>query len=268
MTKEYKTVIVVPAGRRRYLEVLLPNILKQTGWDELHFWKNTTDEIDIKCIECLVDVDPRIKIIEPSNLANLGKNLAIYQFFNYCIEPNTVYIRFDDDICWIEDGLVEWLADLRWREKNYFLVSPLIINNAVMTHILQTTKNIKLKDDRQVALKCMDPVGWQSPQFAQALHEFFLDKLQNKDIDSLKFDTYPTDQRYSINCISWLGSEFAKFNGQVGRDEENWLTADKPRALGMKNLISGNKICAHFSFYTQRNLLDTTDILQRYKQFI
>lgn len=267
MIREYKVVVVVPSGRQRYLEVLIPNIFKQKGWDELHFWKNTVETNDVDFINSLVKLDSRIKVIESPGYSKLGTNTAIYQFFEYCVDPKTVYIRFDDDICWIEDGLIEWLADLRWKEKEYFLVSPLIINNAVMTHLLQTKKNIKLKDDREVALKCMDPVGWQCPKFACSLHEFFLDKLKNKDIDSLKFHAYPTNHRYSINCISWLGSEFAKFNGQVGRDEENWLTVDKPRELKKQNLIYGGKICTHFSFYTQRGYLDTTDILNRYKLF-
>jgi hypothetical protein len=73
-------------------------------------------------------------------------------------------------------------------------------------------------------------------------------------------------ERVSINCISWLGSTFAQFNGKVGIDEEQWLSVDKPRTMepGSHNVIIGNAIVAHFSFYTQRAHLDATDILDEY----
>lgn len=268
--KKFKTTIVIPAGRKRYLEILIPNILKQTGWDELHVWKNTLELEDTEYIDQLSNLDNRIKIISPPRLEPYGSN-TIGQFFENCTDPETVYIRFDDDVCWIEPGLVEWLADLRWNIKEYFLISPLIINNSIMTYFLQEQSEFLISGYEKIKFDCLDQIGWGNPEFAKDLHYLFLEKLKAKSYHSLKFSFREIKNiRYSINCISWLGEEFKKFNGQIPdkADEEEWLTVTKPKELKKKNLICGQKICSHFSFYTQRKLLDQTDVLEKYKEFL
>ena len=54
-------------------------------------------------------------------------------------------------------------------------------------------------------------------------------------------------ERCHLNCVSWLGSEFNKFD-KVGMDEEPWLTDYKPRERSMKNCVYGNFIVVHYSF--------------------
>ena len=76
------------------------------------------------------------------------------------------------------------------------------------------------------------------------------------------------NERVSINCISWLGSTFSEFDGQVGHDEEQWLACDAPVLKNKMNIIYGGFVCVHYSFFTQRDHLDKTDILQLYKNII
>jgi len=264
--KEYKIIIVIPAGRKRYLEILIPNILSQDGWDELHIWKNTSEPIDVQYIDSLKILDSRILIIEPPRLEPYGAR-TIGQFFHYCTDKNTVYIRFDDDICYIEPGLVEWLAAVRWAKKEYFLISPCVINNSVASFFLQEENKLKFNYESKISFNCLDSIGWRDSTFAYDLHNYFLDNSVNefrfppKELPSMRF---------SINCISWLGEEFNKFNGIVpdGVDEEEWLTNIKPAEINKKNLILGDKLCCHFSFYTQRKYLDNTEILEKYKKII
>ena len=57
MIDDHKVTIVIPAGRRRYLELLIPQILAQEGWDELQVWLNTKEPDDIAYISGLPALD-------------------------------------------------------------------------------------------------------------------------------------------------------------------------------------------------------------------
>lgn len=261
--KEYKTTIVIPAGRKKYMELLIPQILNQKdSWDELQIWKNTTIHEDIEYLHSLTTLNDNIKVIEPTIV---GQGImGIFQFFKNCIDPNTVYIRFDDDVVYIEPNLIKNLAEKRWNDKHSFLVSPLVINNAVHTAIMQ--KNGVCTHLPQVQFICMDDVGWKDPIFAENLHRWFLDNGHN-EVKILN-EVFETDSRYSINCISWLGSKFKEFDGNVGHDEEQWLSEDYIRANNLKNKIYTEFCCSHFSYFTQKAHLDSTDILSLYRNFV
>jgi hypothetical protein len=91
--------------------------------------------------------------------------------------------------------------------------------------------------------------------------------IQNKNINRYYFDNHILKDydRCSINVISWLGEEFYKFRGEVGIDEEMWLSVDKPRQIQKPNIIYGNCLFSHFSFFTQLEHMEQTDILEQYK---
>lgn len=262
---DYKICIVIPAGRKRYLEVLIPQILRQEGWHELQLWKNTLVNDDIDYINFIASIDQRIKIIDPP-LYKPNGTLTIGQFFQKCVNKDHVYIRFDDDICFIEQNLINKLAEFRWKNKQPFLVTPVVINNAIFSYLLQICG--KIKTGKLLRADCMDVVGWKSPEFAEGMHNVFLDALVNGNAKHFHLHNQPIAlNRFSINCISWLGDDFATFNGNVpyGCDEEEFLTVTKPSMEGRYNLIMGNGLVSHFSFFTQRDYLDSTNILARYE---
>lgn len=266
MIDGHRICLTIPAGRRRYLEVLIPQLLREPGWDALQIWVNTAIAEDLDYLNALPSRDPRIQLVQlPAGVAPNGSS-TIYHFFPNCIEHGTVYIRFDDDICYVEPGAVEKLAKFRIDHPRPFLVFPVIINNAIISHILSGLRRIK--PPKYIEAQCMDEVGWADPSFAEALHRFFLKALGENKIDRFKFKTRPIAlSRMSINCIAWLGEEFAKFGGKIGfTHEEEWLSVTRPTHLGAYNLIYGQTVVAHFAFYPQRDHLDRTDILERYRQ--
>jgi hypothetical protein len=259
----YKTVVCIPAGRKRYLKILIPQLLQQNGVDEIQLWKNTSVLEDVEYIDSLVSLDDRIKII--SKQFDSYNNGTIGQFINDCCEKNTVYIRMDDDIVFLETGLVEYLANARWNDKQHFLLSPCIINNAIVSWILQENNKLPF-DYHKVSFDCFDDIGWKDPIFAEKLHRCF---LSNK-LNNFKFSNFEIEaKRYSVNCISWLGDDFLQYNVNIplGEDEEEWLTVIKPRELNKKNLFIGKKIACHFAFFTQREYLETTNLLPQYTEF-
>jgi hypothetical protein len=115
----------------------------------------------------------------------------------------------------------------------------------------------------------MDNLTWRDPKFAYNLHLWFLNHLEKNTYESLKTQDYLIAlNRFSINSISWFGSDFNKFNGSIKGDEEEYLTVIKPAELQKSNKIIGSLIVAHYSFFTQREYLDKTDLLNRYEKAI
>ena len=114
---------------------------------------------------------------------------------------------------------------------------------------------------------CLDPVTWGSPEFAEMLHRMFVEHARRGNVDHFKLPDIPIAvNRFSINCISWFGREFAKFGGAVPYGiEEEWLSAIKPTLMGGYNQLCGSAVIAHFAFYTQRAHLETTDLLAAYR---
>jgi hypothetical protein len=69
---------------------------------------------------------------------------------------------------------------------------------------------------------------------------------------------------FSINFFAWTGADFRRHFGGTD-DDECYLSVQMPRELSRYNIICGNALASHFAYYTQRVLLDSTDILAKYK---
>jgi hypothetical protein len=268
--KPYKLVVVVPAGRRRYMEVLLPYILKQRNFiDEYRLWINTNNKEDIEYIKGLSKKYSGFITTEdlPKEEKRVGDNLAIHNFFRNTVDPNTVYIRVDDDVVWVEENYFKKLYEFRIKNPDYWLVHGNVVNNAVCDHLHQ--KNGIYPPEPVYKFDCIDKNGLMNPQLAEQKHLTFLDNLKKKNLSkyilpkSVVLEKY---ERVSINSISWFGSAFAKFGGKVGVDEEKWLSVDNPKQTGIKNIICNDALCVHFAFGPQRGYVDSTGVLESYKQ--
>lgn len=264
MYRGKKIVAVTPAGRRRYMDILKNYILSNPMIDEWKIWQNTTNPDDVSCISQLSIQSKKINIERRS--APIGHSTNIYKFFDNCIEPNTVYVRLDDDIVWMDHRSIQNLVDYRIDNPEFFLVYGNIINNAICDHIHQRMGVYPLNPI--MGYNTFDQFGWRNPQTAENKHNNLLEKIEAQELQDYIFSQWilNTHERVSINVISWLGEEFAKFNAVVGHDEEEWLAVVKPKQLHMFNSICGTALFSHFAFYTQRDHMDKTNVLQRYKK--
>jgi len=121
-TKPYKLVVTIPAGRKRYMEVMLPHILKQKGFiDELRIWCNTKNQSDIDYIQKIVSSNRDFVTIDhlPPNANFIGEGYAIHNFFKNAIDPNTIYLRIDDDIVWTEKDFFKKIYKFRLENPKY-----------------------------------------------------------------------------------------------------------------------------------------------------
>jgi hypothetical protein len=260
-----RKILVTPAGRKRYLEVLLSNLKKvKNEFDEWILWVNTNDKSDIAYMEQIEIENDFIKL--QKSKISIDGNKSIYHFFKECVDENSVYIRLDDDIVYIETNSLNKIFEFRISNPQYFLVYGNIVNNAITSYLYQ--KKGILNDDIVFGYNCLDRNGWNNPMAAELIHNKFFDFYFNNKSDEFLINNHIINNyaRCSINVISWLGKEFKKFNGDVGLDEEEWLSCDKPKQIQMPNIIFGDSLFVHYAFFTQRQYLDNTNILETYKK--
>jgi len=266
-----RRIVVTPAGRKRYLEVLLLHMIReynQAGFQEWHLWLNTNVQEDIRYCRQLADQYEWIKVVDVMVTNQAVSNYNICKFFKFACDKDSVYVRLDDDIVFVEQGFFDKIFTFRLDNPQYFLVYANIINNACISFLHQ--KRGLFLYPNEGGFNCMHHQGWGNPFYAETLHRTFIADVHCRRINKWHntFDVHVCSgfERVSINCISWLGSTFAEFNGEVGSDEEQWLACEKPRSINTPNAIYGGAIVVHFAFFTQRHHIDTTNILQIYKE--
>jgi len=266
MYRDKRIIVCIPAGRKRYLEILIRYLYSYKSIiDEIRFWINTTNIDDITFMLGLHNGTPdlfKIDLLPPEIKVN--GNYTVCHFFKNCVEPNTVYVRFDDDIVETDtlDAFIKFL-DFRIDHPEYFMVYANILNNSIMTHLHQRFEKFTLKNGI-ADYNPLDKLGWINPQFAETLHRQIIEK---PDLSSFRLSHQWINldhQRISINCFSWLGEEFAKFNGKVHEEDELWLSSYKPREINKYNVVFGDYVCVHYAYGNQREYLDSTDVLKEY----
>ena len=266
MFEGYRIVAVTPAGRRRYMELLVPQILASDIVDRYDIWVNTVDPADVAFFEGLAAKYDRVRLVPQPDRKPPGVE-AIGGFHRHAIDSDTIYIRFDDDVVWVEPGFFETLLRFRVDHPDYFLVMPLIVNNAVCSNLLQTLG--KIKPWRHIHTNCFDRIGWAQPEFAVALHRFLLGLIGRGETARLHSGAHEIAlNRFSINCISFFGRDLASFGGEVAVEEEEDMAAAIPVRLGRTNCFCTDTVVAHFAFFTQRAWIDRAGILEEYARIL
>ena len=308
MYRGKKIIAVSPVGRRESMKCLFKEVLKHRHIiDEYHLWVNTNVEEDLACINEFAEQYPDFVVrqygCEPLDPEQMGRAHNIKRFFNYCVEPDTLYYRMDDDILYIEEGTFEKLADYKIENPETFLTYPMIINNGWCTHFLKKYDAIDVPEDqyvnwwysdfpkvREAMKECPGTMSdnldepkprdfipehrlqgttyWSDTDFAYNLlnttHDYIVEgKLSDLDVPNIVLDY----ELVSVNFIMWAGEDFAKFDGNVRcLDEEPWLALFYPLQHGLRSAVVGNTRVVHYAYWPQRNYLNTTDIIEKYEK--
>src|SRR5262245_37360936 len=148
MFDSYRVVAVTPAGRKRYMEILLYYLLRDRHLiDEYHVWVNTEDEDDLDYLRelerehgdlvRLIHLDETFKTALRTCMTTLGGEVPLWKligvFHKHCVDRDTIYIRFDDDICYVAPDALEALLTFRVAHPSYFAVYPNIVNNPTLS---------------------------------------------------------------------------------------------------------------------------------------
>lgn len=269
MYKNFKVIVNTAAGRRRYMQYLIPQVLSCSIVDRYDLWLNTTDKQDLEFFKILAMKYPKINLVwQPEGVINGNK--SINAFYKQSVENDAIYFKLDDDIVWLEKNLIENMVKFRVENPDFFLVSPLVINNSLSTYLLQIYGKLHLNIYHN-----SDPYSdilWRSGKFAADLHDWFLNnylrphKTNQLHLGNGKIPISMT--RFSINSILWFGKEMNEMGGVIPGDDEEYLSCIYPTLHAKSNCWNTNAIVAHFAFYTQRTYLDQKGILEKYGNYL
>lgn len=278
MFKNRRIVVCIPSGREKYLRILLPFLLSDRSKivDEVQLWVNTNVPKDLAYLQSVgTKFAPKVKNVANDGLIVRGtydivrSNFlfadSVCHFYRKTIEPNTIYVKLDDDMCWIHPDFFENLcADLLLVENRCFFVSANVMNIATSSKIYQDMGVLGVDagistGDARCPVACIDG------KFAKYLHERFLELYAANETEKLYFTSYEATGRHRIGAIAYTGETFARFGGCVESADEKDLTQVISRRFGMPMRTCGNALICHFASAHQRALLeDETDILDRY----
>lgn len=268
MYQNYKVIVNTAAGRRRYMQYLIPQVLSCDIVDRYDLWLNTTNKQDLEFFRVVAEKYPKINLVwQPDGIVD--GNASINAFYRMCIDEDSLYFKLDDDIVWMEDGLIEKMVKFRVDNPTHFLVSPLVINNSLSTYLLQVYGKIKF--DRYYRSDCSCKVLWGSGKFAADLHYWFIDNyLKTGQVSNLYLGGgIPMGvTRFSINSVIWFGKDMKSIDGIVSGDDEEFLSCICPALMKKSNCWNGDAIIAHFAFYSQREYLDKRSVLEQYGEYL
>jgi hypothetical protein len=279
MIDGHPVVAWTPYGRVRTYSILIQYLerdIRRGLIDEVWAYMNTDpvgQEDDIAYAHQLADQHPWFHLKhrpEGVDLGNLPKQRYTGLAYREMVDRETVYVRLDDDVVYLHEAAVENLVRARLQMPAPTAVFPVIFNNAICSHFLQACGKVPLEWGA-VSPYCMDPTGWANGPFAVKLHELLLDHIEAGTVEQLylyqDFPIQPGTQ-FSVSCFASLGSMYAGLDQPgilIPDEEESWHTIHRPLATGAPNILRGDAIVSHWSFFPQHPFLNATDLLDRYR---
>ena len=256
MINNYKIVAVSPVGRKPTLSILASYMVKMTSFiDEWQLWNNAGNIDDEKYIFKLQTVYPNfIKVISKLDRSypNYGTCCILYHYYKDCIDENTIYVRIDDDVVFIDIDTFKDFLQFRIDNPEYFIIYPLIINNIFASwklansgkftdfhyyspageeyekYINNNIEHIKQLDIYDPTLRVakiipehliLNPLYWKDPSFTTYIHNKFLNTPKEYFyIDNWLLDNY---EIISNQCSCWFGKDFKNIK-EVSQEDEPW----------------------------------------------
>jgi hypothetical protein len=303
-----KLIVITFAGRKRYMEILFKYILKNKKIiNEYHLYLATTNTEDVRYIyEFQKENSDFVKVLALESYDNFNKAEVWNLSYKNCLDEDTIYLKIDDDIVFVDDNLFTEFIDFR-KNSDSPIVFPHIINNIISTPLLEKNNKIKtgmLNDQfvintwsktierikpqieklklnfpsREFTVtsllsqnEILCPTAWGNPEYSKISHLLFLEIIKSNVVSSIYTENINLleFQPISIQCCSWFGKDLKKYTemfGDVGNEDEPWISVYLPIWAGKPNVIFGKSIVSHFSSYNQDNYLITCGILEEYKK--
>lgn len=114
------------AGRRGYLEILFKYI-DELAVDEVHIWDYSRKESDAQYIS---NFESKYKIFHPKDKSTWTDYYTYYTPERYP-DPDTVIIKSDDDIVFMNVDKFDSFIKHRIHDKNALILSASVVNNPV-----------------------------------------------------------------------------------------------------------------------------------------
>lgn len=275
-----KVIAWTPYGREETMKILVKYIARDHAAgvvDEYWLYMNT-DENQVRDREFAYELAEQYDFVKlkerplrAGEVPLVPKQLNTGLFYRYALEPNTVYVRLDDDLVYVHPDAISRLVTHR-LESSGLVSFPLIWHNAICSYYLQTMGKIPMEYGRVDAPYCMDRVGWADAHFAESIHRLLLDHIRNDTVDSLFLHhdiQLPVGLQFSVSCFASTSEIYTELPepGEIYHEEEHWHTIHRPNQTGRANIITGNSLVSHLSFFPHTDYIRRqTDILQQYEE--
>lgn len=266
-----KVEIIIFVGREAYMKCMLPYLLKDIELiDRISMVFHTWKESDRRYIQSLPSTNPKFRLIH--GFESLSFNQCwVPDFFS---DPDTVYVKVDDDVVYIEDGTLTELIDFTLNHEQYFCVTPLVINSWFGGYALQEGRmlshpSIVFKNIPNTIIG--NDFIYNNGNAALFYHTCLLNMLESSPDRKCYFhtDNLELDTRWNINMICIDGVKMKKMfednGGSMNELDEIYLSYRYPHLHGMKTCMMGSKVISHYSFKFQRSVMDQkSNLLERY----
>jgi hypothetical protein len=274
-----KVVAWTPFGREQTVNILFEYLRRdhERGLvDEYWLYLNTDDNqvSDLAYAYRLAKAHSTwVKIIEkPAGLPRLyPKQRNTGYAYRYMTDADAVFFRFDDDIVYVHEAAVENLVKAKVALPGTLACFALMWNNAIVSWYAQKLGKIPREFGIVQSAFCMDPVGWGDGEFAVRIHRLLLEHLRvGKPEEVFFYQNFPLAprQQFSVSCHVIDGEDFCALPVPGVLDypeEEHWITVHRPPLVGKDNVIVGDALVSHYTFYPQRDAVLATDILEQYR---
>jgi len=289
MIEGMKVVAWTPYGRRETVSILARYMDRDHARGVVDEWwlclNTDADQIeDLRYAYALARRFPWIKIQErPAGLPRLHpKQRNTGYFVRYMTDPDAVFVRLDDDIVYVHDNAVDRLVRHKLSTPGSVASFPIMWNNAIVSWFLQQAGVIPAAGTQDAETDgyrwprvggpyCMDPVGWADGRFAVQLHRLLLDRIgANRVEECFLYQDFPLQlgMQFSVSTFAALGAMYAELEEPgvlVPYEEESWHTIHQPRKIGQPNMIVGDALVSHYTFFPQKQIVQSTDVLARYR---
>lgn len=283
MIDNHRVVCWTPFGREATVSLLVKYLerdVRRGIVDEYIIYMNTDDdqESDRAYGYALAEQHDWIRVIERPERYPGPKQRSTGFFYRYATDPDTVYLRFDDDIIYIHESAIENLVRRRLQTPDPVAIFATTWNNAIVSWFAQQAGVIPLDYGVVTGPYCMAPMGWANGRFAVRIHELLLEKAeQGRAEDLFLYQDFPIQNpetgapgmQFSVSCFASLGSMYAGLPDGPGvlvpDEEENWHTVHRPQVIGQPNVLVGNALVSHYTFSPQGPIVRATNILDRYR---
>lgn len=280
MIGDKKVIAWTPFGRKSTVSILFEYLRREHERgliDEYWLYLNTDDD-QVTDLTYAYRLARRhrdwVRIIErPDGLPRLRpKQRNTGYAYRHMADPDAVFFRFDDDIVYVHQDAVENLVRAKIGLPGTLACFALMWNNAITSWYGQQLGIIPQEFGQVGSPFCMDPVGWADGNFAVKIHRLLLDWIEQGEPEKAFFyQNFPLAprQQFSVSCHVIDGQDFCDLP-QPGvldyPEEEHWITVHRPALVGKDNVIVGDSLVSHYTFYPQRSVVLQTDILDRYRQ--
>lgn len=283
MVDGFKVVILIGAGRKKLLRQTIKSLMVQGDCiDEIHLWENTSIQSDLDYIqECESSIDKvLVKRCDKQGVVNhtfggvVNPNMTRFRYFlRDCKENDTVYIKIDDDMIWMEEGLVESLTRFTLRNPQYIAVFANVINNSGCDHIHQ---RLGVYEEDSINLMTWNeggscPVGWSCGRTATTKHLRLFENMKNDNLDQYKFSRWVLNDkiRHGSGFMAWRSGSFDV--DKIGVDDEESISQIFTKDMDRNTCIFGEKLASHFSYHIQEfpgRGFDKNKIWKKYEKLI